>query len=88
MNGSQIGGILRAILGPIIAYIAAKGWIPVGTLNEIGSAVVAIVIAIWSWKTNSTTAMISTVAAQPEVAKVVTTPTIASADPSPKVTST
>ena len=86
MNGDQIGGILRAVLPAIAAYIAAKGWLPIGVVNEIGGAVIAAVISYWSFRTNAPAAMISSVAANPDVAKIVTTAEVAAADPSPKVT--
>ena len=87
MNGDQLGGILRAVLPAIGAYIAAKGWLPIGTVNEIGGAIITAAVAFWSFKTNAPAAMISSVAANPEVSKIVTTPSVAAADPSSKVTS-
>lgn len=85
MNSDQIGGLLRTILTFIGGVIVSKGWIPVAAMNEIVGGVVAIGVAIWSWKTNSTPAMVASVADKPEVAKVVA-PALADKIDSPSVT--
>jgi hypothetical protein len=35
-----------------IANVAGKGWIPADAAADIGAGVVAILAAIWSWRTN------------------------------------
>jgi len=32
---------------------AGKGWVPADTASNIGAGVIAILAAIWSWKTNT-----------------------------------
>lgn len=49
MSGSKIGGIIRAVAAPLIAYAAAKGWI---TDDETGELLItglaALATAAWS----------------------------------------
>ena len=52
MGTDQFTGILRAIVPAVTAYIAGKGWIPADTAADVGAGVVAILAAIWSWRTN------------------------------------
>ena len=52
MNQDQVGGIFRAVIPPLVAYVVAKGWIPVGSADAIISAIAAIGAAIWSFTNN------------------------------------
>ncbi len=54
MNYDQITGILRAVIPPLVAYLAAKGIVPAGSADAILSAVVAIAAAMWSVLNNQT----------------------------------
>ncbi len=54
MNSDQITGIIRAVVPPLCAYLAAKGIIPVGSADAILAAVVAIAAAAWSIHNNRT----------------------------------
>jgi len=87
MNPTQIGGILRAILTVAAGYIAGKGLIPGEWVSDIVGVGAALGVAIWSYYTNKTASMISSIANESEVKKVVTTSKIADADPNPKVVS-
>ena len=53
MGTDQMTGLLRAALAAGVAYVAGKGWIPVGTANDIAAGLVSILVAVWSWKTNA-----------------------------------
>lgn len=53
MGTDQFTGILRAIVPAVGAYVAGKGWVPADTATNIGAGIVAILAAIWSWKTNT-----------------------------------
>lgn len=53
MTSDQIGGVVRAILAGLGGFVAAKGWIPADTYGVISTAIVTIVVSIWSWKTNA-----------------------------------
>jgi hypothetical protein len=85
MNSDQIGGLVRTVLVFLGGIIVSKGWIPVQSMNEIVGGLVGIIVAVWSWKTNSTSAMVASVADKPEVQKVVA-PSLASSIPNPAVT--
>lgn len=52
MNQDQLGGVIRAILPPFIAYAVAKGWINAGSADWIIASIVGIGTAIWSAYTN------------------------------------
>jgi hypothetical protein len=52
VNQDQATGIVRAIVPPLVAYLAAKNIIPVGSADLILSAAVAVAAAGWSIATN------------------------------------
>jgi hypothetical protein len=54
MNSDQLGGIVRAIVPPLVAYLVAKGVIPAGAADSIISAAVAVAAAAWSIVSNRT----------------------------------
>ena len=86
-SSNQIGGTIRALLGPILVYAAAKGWISnewIAGILSIGSVIATVV---WSWYTNSVPAMVAAVAESDDVKKVIVTPALAMTTPSLKVVS-
>lgn len=87
MNPTQVGGIFRDIIKAVGVIFVVNGYIDGGMLEMIGGVAATLAGSVWSWYTNKTTSMISAVAASDKVAKVVTTPAVAAADPSPKVVS-
>jgi hypothetical protein len=54
INQDQVTGIVRAIVPPLVAYLAAKGIIPIGSADAILAAAVAVVAAGWSVINNKT----------------------------------
>jgi len=58
MNQDQIGGIVRAVVPPLVAWIAAKGIIPASSVTGVDDALVAVIVtgavAAWSYITNKT----------------------------------
>ena len=54
MNQDQLGGIVRAIVPPLVTWLVAKNIIPAGSGDAIISAVVAIAAAGWSVISNKT----------------------------------
>jgi hypothetical protein len=54
MNQDQATGIVRAVVPPLVTYLAAKGIIPIGSADAILAAAVAIVAAGWSVINNKT----------------------------------
>ncbi len=52
MNQDQLGGIVRAVVPPLVAYLAAKGIIPAGSADAVISAAIAVAAAIWSYLSN------------------------------------
>ncbi len=88
MNRSQIEGIVRWAIGIAVTWCTAKGWLPAGMGADVIAAGVLLATIGWSWYTNKTTVMIAAVAQSDSVQKIVTTPEISKADPSPKVVST
>ena len=88
MNTEQITGQVRIILAALAAYVVGKGWIPEGYVADFVAIGTVVVMAVWSHLSHSLTSMISSVAASPEVKRVVvTTPSVALAVPSLKVVS-
>ncbi len=54
MNQDQLGGIVRAVVPPLVTYLVAKNIVPAGSTDAIISAAVAIAAAGWSVVTNKT----------------------------------
>jgi hypothetical protein len=52
MNDNVIGGILRAVIPPAIAYLIGKGILPAADYGSVVTAVIALATAAWSVKTN------------------------------------
>jgi hypothetical protein len=52
MNMNVIGGVIRAVVPPILAFLMAKGTIPMGDYSGVITAVIAMITAGWSIKTN------------------------------------
>jgi hypothetical protein len=52
MNGEQFGGVIRAVVAPIVAFAAGKGWIGAADVAAVVSGLVVLATALWSWKTN------------------------------------
>ncbi len=50
MDASKIGGVVRAVLAPVIAYMAGRGVLVDSETGElIIVAVSAVATAAWSW---------------------------------------
>ena len=52
MDGNTINGILRAVIPAALAYAVGKGWITQSQVGDITAAIVTLVAAGWSVKTN------------------------------------
>jgi len=52
MNMDQIGGIFRALAGPVLTLAAAKGWIASEDTAWIVASISGVATAIWSVWTN------------------------------------
>ena len=52
MNSDMIGGIIRAIGAPVLAYLVGKGTIPAGDYAPILASLGALLTAVWSISTN------------------------------------
>ena len=95
MNRQQLTGIARALVPAIIAFIVGKGWLSQSSASDVSAAIIALLAAGWSVQTNSDANAIKTVAAMPDVQKIVpianvvstSAIAVAAADPTqPKVT--
>ena len=54
MNTEMIGGVIRAVLPPIVAFLIGKGVLPAGDYGSVVTGLVALVTAVWSVRTNTT----------------------------------
>ena len=52
MTAEQVGGIVRAVAGAVLGYLAGKGMIGSEEVAGLVAALGTIAIAVWSWKTN------------------------------------
>lgn len=48
MTSEELGGIVRAVAAPALAYAAGKGWIANDQIAVVMTAVAAIATAVWS----------------------------------------
>jgi hypothetical protein len=65
MNSDQITGIIRALVPALLAYFVGKGWIPGSSVPDITAAVVAILAALWSVFSNTTSHKLSSSVDEP-----------------------
>ncbi len=54
MNSDMIGGVIRAIVPPVIAYLVGKGTLPAGDYGTVVTGFVSLLTAIWSIHSNQT----------------------------------
>ena len=54
MNTDMIGGLVRALFPPAIAYLVGKGILPAGDYGAVATGFVALLTAIWSVHSNQT----------------------------------
>jgi hypothetical protein len=54
MNIDMIGGVIRAIVPPVLAYLIGKGTLPAGDYSAVVTGLVALTTAVWSVRTNVT----------------------------------
>ena len=54
MNSDQATGLIRTIVGIGTTWLLAKGYITSDTAADIGTAALAVVIAVWSYISNRT----------------------------------
>jgi hypothetical protein len=54
MNTDMLGGIIRALFPPLIAFLVGKGTLPAGDYGAVVTAFVSLATAIWSIRTNET----------------------------------
>ena len=54
MNSDMIGGIVRAIFPPAIAYLVGKGILPAGEYGAVAAGFISLLTALWSVHTNKT----------------------------------
>lgn len=54
MNQDQLGGIVRAVVPPLVTWLVAKNIVPAGSADAVISAAAAIAAAAWSVVSNRT----------------------------------
>ena len=54
MNTDMLGGIIRALFPPIIAFLVGKGTLPAGDYGAVLAGLVSLATAAWSIHTNQT----------------------------------
>lgn len=52
MNLNMFGGIVRAIVPPVLSFLIGKGVIPAGDYSAVLTAALSLGTAIWSVHTN------------------------------------
>ena len=77
MNQDQFMGVARVIVPSLVGWAVGKGYVPAGSAADIGAAILAMVLAAWSFISNRDSAKISAVSKMPDVAKIVVAPTAA-----------
>ena len=54
MNTDMMGGVIRAVFAPVVAYMIGRGVLPAGDYGAVATAVVSLVTALWSVHSNKT----------------------------------
>jgi hypothetical protein len=54
MNPNMLGGIVRAIVPPVLSFLIGRGVIPAGDYSGIITAALSLATAVWSVQTNRT----------------------------------
>jgi hypothetical protein len=54
MNTDMIGGVIRAIAAPLLAYLIGKGTLPAGDYSAVVTGLIATFTAAWSIHSNKT----------------------------------
>jgi len=54
INYDQATGIIRAVVPPLVAYAAAKGWLGNQDAASVGAAIVTLLTVGWSLINNQT----------------------------------
>jgi hypothetical protein len=54
MNSDMLGGIIRATLPPVIAFVVGKGILPAGDYGSVVTGLISLVTALWSVHSNKT----------------------------------
>ncbi len=54
MNSDMLGGVIRAIFPPLIAFGVGKGVLPAGDYGGVVTGVISLLTALWSIHTNKT----------------------------------
>jgi hypothetical protein len=85
MNYDQALGIARQVFTLAGGIAVGRGWITADMVTAIVGALPALISIYFVYKKASPEGQLAAVAANPEVKKIVTTPAVATAAPSPKV---
>lgn len=56
MDMNTVNGVIRAVVPAFLAYAVGKGWVSQSAVADITAAVVAVVAALWSVKSNKPSA--------------------------------
>ena len=52
MDMNVIAGIVRAVVPAVVAYLVGKGYLSSSSAADVGAAIIAILSAGWSVKSN------------------------------------
>ena len=85
MTQDQFLAVLRQLLSFTGGFAVARGWLTNEQLTALAGLVPPLVAIWWVWRKASPSSQIASVAANPDVKKIVTDPKIAVASPSGKV---
>lgn len=72
MNQDQFLGMLKIAVPSAVAWAVGKGYIPGESSADVGTAVLTVAAALWSFFAHSTSAKIAAVTAMPDIKKVIT----------------
>ncbi len=54
MNSDMLGGIIRAVFPPVIAFAIGKGLLPAADYGSVVTGVITLATALWSVHSNKT----------------------------------
>lgn len=86
MTAEQFWSLLRTILQMLGAALVTRGYVDEASLQVLLGAVMAIVTTVYSLYIRRKAGLVAAAAALPEVARIVTTPSLAAKVHDPTVT--
>ena len=72
MNQDQFLGMMKIVVPTAVGWAVGHGYIPGDSAADVGTAVLTVAAAVWSYFAHSDSAKITAVTSLPDIKKIVT----------------